>query len=456
MASKKDLIEAHAYNRRRLVTAFVSGAPGGREVEPGRPGRAIVAGIVLAALVAGAGAMAGVIKPTVKDGWDNNSIVVARNTGARYLAQNGSLFPVINAASARLLIPPDEFKVVFAPEDRIARAPQGATIGIPQAPDAIPEPGNLVQSGWASCMRSGTDNQTSVHLTQVVTTTAATGQALIVTAAQRTFLVTGRMAYPIPTDEVDSVASALGLGSARYPVPMGWINLFTPGTSIGPLIIPGAKALAPGAGLDPQLTVGQLIRVAKVPHVVVKDGVVPLSPVQERMLLLGSAKGKPVPGFDSAPQLGTAPAALAQAASWPQQRPVPYLVEGRAAVACVVLEASPRAAAITTLAAPIANVYLGPQPGGVVRVDPGAGALVSTGPGEALYLVDGQGISYALASTIEAAQLGFGAVRPTFVPSAWIKALRPGPLLDRNDLAPDAETAVARTGARPATRAPAS
>ena len=50
MATKKDLVEAYSFSRRRLVTAFVSGAPGGREVEPARPGRSIVgnAGALLA------------------------------------------------------------------------------------------------------------------------------------------------------------------------------------------------------------------------------------------------------------------------------------------------------------------------------------------------------------------------------------------------------------------------
>ena len=45
MATKRDLVEAHQFSRRRLVTAFVSGAPGGREVEPARPGRTIVGGL---------------------------------------------------------------------------------------------------------------------------------------------------------------------------------------------------------------------------------------------------------------------------------------------------------------------------------------------------------------------------------------------------------------------------
>ena len=46
MATKKDLVEAYSFSRRRLVTAFLSGAPGGREVEPSRPGRTVVGGVL--------------------------------------------------------------------------------------------------------------------------------------------------------------------------------------------------------------------------------------------------------------------------------------------------------------------------------------------------------------------------------------------------------------------------
>ena len=54
MASTRDLVEAHSFSRRRLVTALVSGAPGGREAEPARSARAIVAGLALGVvLIAG-------------------------------------------------------------------------------------------------------------------------------------------------------------------------------------------------------------------------------------------------------------------------------------------------------------------------------------------------------------------------------------------------------------------
>jgi len=51
VATKKDLVEAQSFSRRRLTTAFVSGSPGGREVEPQRPLRAVVGGIALSVLL---------------------------------------------------------------------------------------------------------------------------------------------------------------------------------------------------------------------------------------------------------------------------------------------------------------------------------------------------------------------------------------------------------------------
>ena len=75
MATKKDLVEAYAFTRRRLVTAFVSGAPGGREVEPTRPGRTIVGGVALAVLLMAGAAIAGVFDKRAEVDWDQPGLV---------------------------------------------------------------------------------------------------------------------------------------------------------------------------------------------------------------------------------------------------------------------------------------------------------------------------------------------------------------------------------------------
>jgi hypothetical protein len=61
MATKRDLVEADAFCWRRLVTAFLSGAPDGREVEPSRPGPPVVGAVALGVVLAAAAAVSGIV-----------------------------------------------------------------------------------------------------------------------------------------------------------------------------------------------------------------------------------------------------------------------------------------------------------------------------------------------------------------------------------------------------------
>ncbi len=55
VASKRDLVEAHSFLRRRLIRALVSGQTGGHAADQPGVARAIMGGVVVAALlVAGA------------------------------------------------------------------------------------------------------------------------------------------------------------------------------------------------------------------------------------------------------------------------------------------------------------------------------------------------------------------------------------------------------------------
>ncbi len=56
MSETRDLVEARAFLRRRVVGAFASGSPDGRSPPTAR---LVVGGLVLAALVAGGAAAAG-------------------------------------------------------------------------------------------------------------------------------------------------------------------------------------------------------------------------------------------------------------------------------------------------------------------------------------------------------------------------------------------------------------
>jgi hypothetical protein len=109
VATKKDLVEAYSFSRRRLVTAFVSGAPGGREVEPSRPGRTIVGGVALAVLLAAGAAIAGVFAPRTPEDWNQPGLIISKETGAAYVileSRQDELRPVINTTSAKLILGP--------------------------------------------------------------------------------------------------------------------------------------------------------------------------------------------------------------------------------------------------------------------------------------------------------------------------------------------------------------
>ena len=123
MATKKDLIEAQAFSRRRLLTAFTSGAPGGTELEPAKPLRAVVAGLALAAIVILAGVFYGLVRPGLPADWQNNALILVSDTGARYVSRDGTLHPVLNTASARLLMPAGEYRVISTDQSAIGGHP---------------------------------------------------------------------------------------------------------------------------------------------------------------------------------------------------------------------------------------------------------------------------------------------------------------------------------------------
>lgn len=454
MASKKDLVEAYAYNRRRLVTAFVSGAPGGREVEPNRPGGQIVAGVVLGALVIGAGALTGAVKPSVEDGWDDNKVVVARNTGARYLAQGGVMYPVRNTASARLVIPPEDFEVVFAPEDKIAERRQGPTIGIEGAPDAVPLVEDLIQSGWTSCAAAKqvkTDGTVinpggwSLQISEKPTAAAVPDQAVVVrsTADGKQFLIAGNRRFPVS----QQARAALGLTAAPLDMPPQWLNLFNAGSDLKALPGPaGRAAVPPTAKLPAGTAEGDLLAVKDLTdhYLATPDGAFALSEVQYRLYQLANPRRPVVLPVAPAKLAENIPAVLAATGDWPRELPAAYALDNT--VACVVMTASARTGPTTTLAEPIPNAYLTPQPAGVLKVDPAHGALVRTGTDTPVVLVDAAGKAYPLGNRGEQSRLGYGEVRPSYVLQGWIDALGDGVLLDVGVIEQQAESPAAPAG----------
>jgi len=67
VVTRRDLAQAQSFERRRVVAAFVSGAPDGQEVEPSRSGRLLVGGVLIAVLVLLGSAAAGPVEEALDE-----------------------------------------------------------------------------------------------------------------------------------------------------------------------------------------------------------------------------------------------------------------------------------------------------------------------------------------------------------------------------------------------------
>ncbi len=430
MATKKDLVEAQSFSRRRLTTAFVSGAPGGREVEPDRPLRAVVGGLALTVVLV-LGSMAfGWLRSSLPDDWTNDRLVIAEDSGARYVSVKGVLHPVVNTTSARLLIPSDQFKVVAVPDDELADIDRGPTLGIVGAPDSLAPADRLVDSGWVSCLGSGQQVSTAIGPRRAAR--PAEGSAVLVRSGTAVFVVQGGMRYPVASRDVSAVSVALRL-DGRPPVaaPAAWLNLFPEGTRLGPLSLDDLGKPLPG--LPVGATVGSVLRLENDTrhYLVTPEGALePLPDLALAMYRLGSGattQDVPVQAAQIA-RLRVEPQRTSPT-DWPDT--LPTVLESTPCVTLTAAAGTPPQVALTTVA---------DDPPDAERnrttVDTGSGALVRAVSGQVLgqgpvLAVDQTATAYAVvgADTEVLARLGYTPEDVVPVPVAWTELFRPGPEL---------------------------
>jgi len=430
MATKNDLIEAHNYSRRRLVTALVSGAPDGKELEPARPLRALVIAIGLTVAVLLAGVFYGLVQPGLPSDWQNGRLVIAKDTGARYVSVQGTLHPVINTASARLLIPSGDFAIVNTDSRTLSKLPTGPAVGIVGAPDTLPAPAKLVNSSWTACIAD--DGKLDVSILSSPGATASR-LAAVVKSDGRHWVISDGKRYEIDGGRADAVLRAAGINAlSPVTVPTQWLNLFTPGTPLAPVVIDNAGASVKGTALR----VGQGIHITGTPDdkrfVLQSDGsLAELSPLAWQLYQLGSGRNSGTATEVTAASVATLPTAQANAigAGWPAHT---FASIGTDERACALSTHDPQGNPTTVLATRSA---LEKDPSGIT-VTPGAGALVrAQGHGEQssgmITLVDSTGTAYGLPGADEETirRLGYTTGAIGSVTDSWIGLLSPGPPL---------------------------
>lgn len=450
MSTKRDLVEAHAFSRRRLVTAFVSGAPGGREVEPVRQTRVVIGGVAVAVLLVAGAALAAILGGgRSPSDWLDPGVVISKEEGSRYvvLTEGGDLHPVLNPVSAKLLLGDTEPKVVK--EEVIRGEPLGAQIGIYGAPDGVPETDFLRNTGWTSC--TTTQAASKLHIGDQLAATPVADTAMVVTTKtgrnkQTYYLVApsadpdhGYYRYKMGTrGQAQPLLGDLRLdGAEEFRVSLRWLNLFPQGPALtrSSFNLPaGSPKTSYGAELgDASLRVGELVRNPSSGQVYVlgTDGPMLLTDFSQRVYGAVSRVGQPK-DVDS---LAGEP--VDDLADWPASVPQPLLDDE----ACALLEADAGQAARIRLAVdPSAEESAAEaRPNSAeVAVEPSYGAYVNVGQfgdetGGSPVLIDMNATRYRLGGEkgLAAEMFGYGSIDPPTVPDAWTEGFDCGPELSQ-------------------------
>jgi len=446
MATKKDLVEAYAFSRRRLVTAFVSGAPGGREVEPTRPGRTIIGGAALAVLLMAGAAIAGVFKPDVDVDWTKPGLVQSKEKGASYVVLepdedgNPQVRPVINITSAQLILGENATPEVV-PQAEIDTQTPGADIGILGAPVTVPETDDLIQTGWTACTDDGRGLRLDVSEKSRVS--AAPDAGLLVKSQGAYYVIaqsdpTGTevsraASYALPPDlpGLDNTLRALGLPilDQAKVVPSDWLALFPRGgalqfDSFGLAGFGEVSDQAGQGGLPGNARIGDYYEIDGQLFVLTVEGPAQFSEFARAVYLDAQLPGVARDLGLTAPPEVSAGLEPYLGADWPGSA-----LRQVAGEQCARLE--PEAGSVPGVVlvelpdeeASVAEVDGGQRD---VTVDPGKGAFVLSGGWESSevgepFIVDSKGYSYALIGTDAVENLGFAGYDAPVIPDSWLE-----------------------------------
>ncbi|QBJ95516.1 type VII secretion protein EccB [Rhodococcus sp. ABRD24] len=428
--------------------------------------RALAVGAVLACLGLAACAALALIRPLDKIG--NASIVVGKDSGAMFVVVDGALHPVLNLASARLILG-ESAQPVTVKESELDTMPRGALLGIPGAPSSLPS-GGTDGHPWTVCNTVSSGGSRSVATSVIVgdpdwsdrVGRLDPDEALLVESDETTFLVYDGRRAPIDLRD-QAVTRALGLEGARpRPVSRGMLNAI-------PQVLPIAPPVIPGAGTAPTFdingrTVGSVVKVMRDDtahyYVVLRDGVQEVSAATAFLIQFADSQGQSAMAAVTPDALAKAPTAHElEVSTFP--RSAPRLVgDGDDPVSCLTWtpmgtsegDDSGRVAATLSLSAgralPIPEqartVRLAQADGSGDKADavyfrPGSSGFVQTTGLEsgssrkgAMFFVADTGVRYGIPNSDAAEALGFEVPGP---PAPWriVELLAPGPTLGRDE-----------------------
>ncbi|RKN43029.1 type VII secretion protein EccB [Streptomyces hoynatensis] len=457
MATTRERADAHAYDSRRRSTSLLRGADEAARDPRRRLNRTLAAGTVLAVLLMAGFGIAGWLGGGRGPALPSAGAVVVGEDGDSYVVSDGTVHPALNLSSALLVGGGQLTRVRQATLDA---APRGLPVGIPGAPDALPDEGRLLDGDWTLCVipaeTGGSPTRTALYVS-VPGVAPGEGAAGVTLLAQTDdgglWLLTEGRRHAL----TEAVRGLLGLQRVR-PVPLPPEVLAT--VPEGPAITAPEPG---GAGAEPQVALPFPARVGDLAHtglqganpqyyLVRPDGLVSVSPLVYALLGATAGADHALDGTQAAAAPRSAEPPPGDAA-WPDA--LPRAAEpGREQPVCVSTPPGSEPGDAPWRA----TVHLPgrmPEPAGLapvtsangarlglldaVYLPPGAGALVlattSGGTGGTHTLITDAGIAYPFASAEAVQRLRYDHRAAPSMPRAFVDLLPRGPVLDPEDAA---------------------
>jgi type VII secretion protein EccB len=458
MQTRRDLYQAHKLMMQRVGLALLQGEPDIAESPMRRLSVAAFSGAMVAVIIAAVFGIVGLVSPGGAQGLDSgDKIIIEKETGTKYVYDTNSkrMLPVLNYASAKLAVNAGNPEQRVVSRKSLAKFVRGPMIGIPGAPDSLPDPDHLVKKPWSVCVRNGTTKSggtgsvsSLVAGTDVGGTALHPDQAVAVQAGGQIYVLwrDQRMLMTLPQDQARSIT-----GGRPTAVSQTWLSSIGQGVNFAPPPVQDRGRLKHDVGGTAR--VGQVYRasIGGVTnwYVLLDDGFAPISATQGWLLLAEPATATMAyPGQQAVPLPTTVAAANSKLSRhnelqtglpptlptflpWEGKTPLCYVyahtAEGSTTAQLTVGGSLPSAPAGTSGGTTVDQVVLPPGGAALVGLLPSAGQLNAINN---WFIVNDAGISFPLPSKDTVEKLGYNVKDAAPVPRAVMALLPTGPLLD--------------------------
>lgn len=481
MWTERDQIQAYQFLRRRLVSALVTSDPN----HPTSPHRRLVMGTVLGAvatmLTAAGFGISGMMAPSPPPDWQHTGLVILDSDGGgRYVLDNsGVLHPVTNLASARLLA--NGVKTVSVTTALLRNTPRGATLGIANAPDMLPDPANVIAApDPVACSRASSDIPkvtgpvAALLLAHAGDNTALLsgmialpeGRALLVqTPKGERYVITGGLKYKIAGNDVMPALSDYQTAKL-LPVAASWLSTLPSGRDLALTTVPDVGNTGPRvAGVKRKvgevLTVKNTVSNTTLNYLVRAGGLEPIPQIEAELIKANPANTAANSGTEAADQLKVSDITAVpllpageDTQGYPAGVPAPVSGLGDNTVVCsTAADGTAPAQIALSIAYPLPQgartvPTSAPQGGAVadeVYLPPGTAAIATVhveanaqNPNASqqnapVWLITDAGTKYPLTDGTARGALGYGNAAPATLPATALAMLPTGPALDEAD-----------------------